>query len=96
MDTSNTQIHDRSLEWLLVMRVVLIPRNVWKTVYLSLKEYTGKKNPLELVQFSRIPIGMHKHSTNIVIISEIIVSFVVGKYLIHIQSKNKFINTYKI
>jgi hypothetical protein len=55
-----------------------------------------EKNPLELVKFSRIPIGMHKHSTNIVIISEIIVSFVVGKYLIHIQSKNKFINTYKI
>ena len=31
---------------------------------------------------------MHKHSTNFVIIGEIIVSFLVGKYLMHIQSKN--------
>jgi len=38
---------------------------------------------------------MHKHSTNFVIIGEIIVSFLVGKYLMHIQSKNKFINTCK-
>ena len=40
-------------------------------IFLS-KNIQGKK-PLELVKFSRIPIGMHKHSTNIVIISEIIV-----------------------
>jgi hypothetical protein len=64
--------------------------------YIFLSKNIQGKNPLELVKFSRITIGMHKHSINIVIISEIIVSFVVGKYLIHIQSKNKFINTYKI
>lgn len=71
-----------------------MPRNVWKSVYLSLKEYTGE-NPLELVKVYRIPIGMHKHSTNLVIIGEMIVSFLAGKYLMHIQSENKLNNTCK-